>query len=520
MYKKSLFGLSLLAITSAGHTMSFNTPISKLNLPVMLSTEPPPPVKYFPPSTINVSAVRTCGDGDVVHFAGNHPNFEYVPSDATQFDVIMGYWIVEENATNIMPTEGNWFPIAYKKVPIATSESNRIYEGHFHPINHASTPNTTNVMTLIRSELLHLYQLSTQSFERSKNYRVFSAAFGCANPDGAEDLDQGKAFAPSPVQILRSLEKLKVEVEDFNLDNINSNKIKITTKLAQDSQLFGGPTTQPSPFSFELSSSGDVELSGAAYEMFKAILGASYPAGQDYQGEMNQLSFKDRLDNFIGTDKIDYCNAMGLKSHKTLKSYDNLEAFPMNLSCKNLFQGNSLLEKYNALFSATRPDTLDKFNTAKKDLARLFLTAAAFTAVQNELNKTSRSTAGCHPKINNGQNYVERLNSFPFKLSKPNGSPIYKFEASGPVQHPEYLFAINQYTRYYSHPVLGIWGQVTNVLQAPTSPQVYRDGQSMLLPNTPAPVDELTLESFSGSPININFKTRSVGGGCVGIPTC
>lgn len=519
MYKKSLFGFSLLALATSGHTMSFNTPISKLNLPVMLSTEPPPPVKYFPPSTINVSAVRTCGDGDVVHFAENHQNFEYVPSDAPDFDVIMGYWIVEDNATNIMPTKENWYPVAYKKVQIATSEANRIYEGHFHPINHASTPNSLNVMGLIKPELLHLYELSRESFERTKKYRVFSAAFGCANPNGAEDLVQGKAFAPSPVQILRSLEKLKVEVDNFNLDNITSNdiKIKITIKSPQDSQLFND-SVLPSPFSYELSNSG-VDLPQPAYGMFKRILDATYPAdGEDYLLTMKSRDFNSDLDNFIGADKIAYCNAMGLSSDKLQKTYDNLEAFPMNLSCKNLFDGNGLQDKYNALFSTVRP-TPDNFKKAKKDLARLFLMGAAFTAVQNELNQTtSRSTAGCHPK--NGQYFVERLNSFPFKLSKPNGSAIYKFEASGSVQHPEFLFAINQYTRYYSHDVLGIWGQVTNVLQAPTSPAVYRDGQSMLLPNQPTPDRELTSESFSGSPININFKTKSVGGGCVGIPTC
>ena len=518
MYKKSLFGFSLLALATSGHTMSFNTPISKLNLPVMLSTEPPPPVKYFPPSTINVSALRTCGDADVVHFAENHQNFEYVPSDAPNFDVIMGYWIVADNATNIMPTKGNWYPIAYQKVPIATSEANRIYEGHFHPINHASTPNNLNVMGLIKPELLHLYELSKESFERTTKYRVFSAAFGCANPNGAEDLHPNKEFAPSPVQILHSLKKLKDEVDNFNLDNNSSNDIKIKiTKNSSGANLFSD-SVLPSPFSYELSDSGDAKLSGLAYDMFKNILGAPYPAqDKNYLEEMNKLSFRENLASFIGADKITYCNQMGLKSSNSETIYKELEAFPMNLSCKNLFHENAIQEKYDDLFSANRP-ALEKFNKAKRDLARLFLAAAAFQAVQENLNSPSRSTAGCHPK--DGQYFVERLNSFPFKLSKPNGSAIYKFEASGSVQHPEFLFAINQYTRYYSHDVLGIWGQVTNVLQAPTSPAVYRDGQSMLLPNQPTPGDELTSESFSGSPININFKTKSVGGGCVGIPTC
>jgi hypothetical protein len=527
MYKKSLFGASLLVLASTGHAMSFNTPISKLNLPVMLSAEPPPPIKYFPPSTINVSAVRTCGDGDVARFATNHPNFEYLPAEVNEFDVIMGYWIVEDGG-NVMPNQQNWFPIAYQKVPIATSNAGRTYVGNFLPINHADIDDNLNVMKLLKPELLNLYKLSRESFESSKTYRVFSAAFGCYQPDGAGDLikksDSSYNFAPSPVEVVHSLKAIKNEVDSYNLgSNPEDLKIKISLNSQANSNslsLVGSPT----PFKYDLSNTSGENLSGAAYDMFKKILAVPYPVDSaDYNSIMSGLDFRADLASFLSMDKIAYCkDKMGLKSDKNSKSFDKFEPFPMNLSCKYLFQDNLLADKYAALFSPSAKPNEDGFKKAKKDLAKLFLTAAAFEAAQNyHQSNTTVSRAGCFPKAN-GQIFVERLNSFPLKFSKPTGSTIYKFQATGSVQHPEYLFAIRQYTSYYSNPILGIWGQVVDVLQVPLDANIVRSGQSMKLPPSGADpaLDELKDESFSGSAINIDFMTRTVGGNCVGIPKC
>lgn len=515
---RNLHKLSLLAVlvSSPGWTMTFSSTIKTFQPPITLGVEQPPAIKYTPPGTIAVTAKSYCGDGDVVHFAGENPSFDFVPNTTAAIDAIAGYWIVEDGATGnaLLPTAANWFPIAYQKIGLSGSGTST---SQFFSISQNIVPSNTNVMKLIRSDLVNLYSAAVDSFESNKSFKVFTAILSCSNPDGAENLitDNSGAYVPTPIELVHSLKEIRNEVNNaFNTTNfatiLNNKKIKIDLKPANQRNL--GEITSPKPYNFTLGNQGEA-ISGTLYDTYKNILEATYPAQdsdptvEEHTAIMQGLSWRASLQSGMSGDKIAYCNAQGANSDKNAKTYVAYEPFPLNLSCKNLFNINELSDSYAALFNPSSLPSPAAFATAQKDLAKRFFMAAVYQTAQNYFNTMpTNAKTGCFQK--SGQPHlIHRITaSYPLNYGiVANGHYVISGNTPNHL-HPEQLFAISDYTRYFSNEVLAIWGQ--------TAPSQNTGDVKTRAINLPLgnknelqlhPVDSGT---FGGTSININFKAR------------
>lgn len=526
--KLQFLTLSTLLLSTSAYSMRFSATINKLKLPVLMSTEQPPQIKYLAPGNINVTAKRMCGDGDVSQFSSSNPKFDFVPSEEAKLDVIVGYWIVEEGSLDINPNNSNWYPIAYKPVDIASSDSNLNQNGgRFLPFNHAPIGANVNGLTIIRSELVNLYKIAKESFQSSKNYRVYASALACVTPDeSSEMVPEGTgSYAPSPVETINSLSSITNAAESalsgsvINVIINNNKKIKIDPKTAT---VATSDPANPKPYSFSFGNQGiDLESSNL-YTLFKSIMNTEYPeAAKDVDEYKTALAnIKSSISGYTN-DKIKFCNDVGAVSNKTAKTY-TYEPFPMNLTCKNLYSDSALDIAYKALFQPAEKPSVEEFLVVKKNLAKRFLVAAGYEVSQKHLADKPVIRTGCFKKA--GQNLIGRIvASYPFKFQFDSVNKRYALKTNPNNHlHPEYLFAISDYYRYFANDVLAIWGQVQQA-QGTTNISDIQSQNSIALPLSnrdeleAKPVDNT---SFGGVPLNINFKVRSVGGNCNGTIYC
>lgn len=502
--------------------MNFQSPVNPLKIPLTLSVDQPPAIKYVPPGNIGVSSTSYCGDGDVQSFGNQYQSFDFLPSNTTSMDTIAGYWIVGEGES-VLPTPENWFPVAYQKVPMNGTAA------PFKSISQNPTPNL-NLMTLIGSDLVNVYQAAKDSFGSTKKFSVFTALFSCVNPDDSSKLVHGApgAYAPSAIELVHSLKVIDDEVNTaFNgdiADIIKKNKIKITLRTSGSN--LASMTDRPKPYTMTPNDSDGENLSGTLFNTSKAILDTVYPTladdatVSDYISAM--ASSSTALAGFNG-DKIAYCNAQGATSNKDSKIYDKYEPFPLNLACKSLF-GANLAQDYADLFSpGTKPDSA-AFMSAKKKLAKRFYTAAAYEAVQKHFQASATITiarSGCFKKPSQDHLIHRLVASYPLNFAPTATSPK-KYVISGNQSghlHPEYLFAIRDKNNYFAHEELAIWGQVT-LNQGPFN-RAHFDGKAIILPlGSPSGLDlhPVDASTFRGTSININFKARhkgpNAGGAC------
>lgn len=516
---RNLNKLSLLAVlvSSPAWTMSFSANVKHFQPPVTMAVEQPQAIKFTAAGAISVSATSYCGDGDVVSFAGSNPSFDFIPNSSTTMDAIAGYWIVEDGATGnaLLPTSSNWYPIAYKKVPLTGSGS---ANGHFFSISHNEVPTNKNVMKLISSDLINLYTAAKESFESKKKFKVFTAILSCVNPDGAANLitDGSGTYEPTPIELVHSLKEINKQVNDaFNPTSLtkiveNNKKVKIELKDAGSRNL--GNENSPKPYDFSLGNQGD-PISGALYETYKNILGAPYPekdespSPEEYTAKMVALGWHSAIKSGMTADKIAYCKAQGANSDKDTKTYSNLEPFPLNLSCKNLFNGADLIDSYNALFNPAAIPTEDEFKTAQKALAKRFLMAAVYQTAQAYFNtkNTVATKSGCFQK--SGQTHlINRIvASYPLNYGiVSNGH--YVISGNTPNhRHPESMFAISDKNKYFVNDTLAIWGQ-TEINQ--NTGEVKKRAINLPLGDPELLLHPVDTGTFGVPAININFKAR------------
>lgn len=500
-----LLGLSLLTLSTSAFSMQFTSTINKLKLPLLMSVEQPPAIKYVPPGSMYVTARRMCGDGDVAHFHAEHPNFDFVPSNQERLDVIIGYWVVKDGETSINPTKENWFPIAYSKVKIETSLTANSEIGRFLPFTHSPIGPSTNGLQIVRDELEKLHDVSSKRFENTTNYKTYASVISCVGPDDSQHITpegQGE-ITPSPLDIVKSLDLIVA-------GSFNEKTSKIKISINQSSK----------NYKFEIGETGH-DLSGKLFDTFKQIMEIKWTDPKDldeYKKENSLINLAESLKGLSG-DKIDYCNKMGAQSHRQQKQYA-FELFPMNLSCKKLFSDSDLVNAFNALVNPTEKPDKNDFEIRQKKLAERFLIAAALEKAQEKLDDPTKIVkTGCFPR--SGQRPIDRIvASYPLKFipKTVTGGLAYDLKANDYNHlHPESLFAIRDFATYFGADFRAIWGQVVPG-QAITQPQINSNYAISL--NWPVSGPNPLVSSFASVQLNINFKTRSVGGSCNGTIYC
>lgn len=516
--------------------MKFSSTINQLKLPLLMSVEQPPQIKYTPPGNLNVTARRFCGDGDVANFASRYPNFQFVPSNQPKLDVIVGYWIVENGSSDILPNRNNWFPIVYKKVDIAANNTSTTSEGgRFLPFNHSTVGPNVNGLDLIRNELVNVYNTATKSYLSQKDYNLYAAVLSCVDPDYGEEMTiEGQApYKPSPIEIINSLGQFESVVSDSLNGLLDEEKISKMKKLLIESNPAALQNSQnPKPYKYSFGEEGLNLENTELFKIFKDIMRIQYPQGQNaqeqdlesFKASLSNEQVKSRVSGFTG-DKINFCNSLGATTSGAQKSFDKLEPFILNLTCKNLYLDTALGDAYRNLFNPSEKPNPNTFDNLKKNLAKRFLVAAGYQVAQEHFNNNIFITrTGCFNRP--GQNSIGRIvASYPLKFefsSTPSGGKYILKTNSYNHLHPESLFAISDFSRYFQNNFLAIFGQV-QPSQGTTDLNVIRNSNSIALPLSNQPLLEskpVNNQSFDGVPLNINFKVRSVGGNCNGTIYC
>lgn len=532
MRKFNYLSLSVLLVSSPAWSMKFSAPLNQLKLPVMLSTEQPPAIKYTPAGEIAVSALRMCGDGDVEHFASANTTFDFMPHDVHDLDVVLGYWVVEEGSTGnaLVPTQNNWFPVAYKKVPIAEKTGDLAYEGRFLPITHAKIGASANVMKLMKFDLMNLHTLAKNSFESNKNYRIYAGAFACNQPDGADDLVSESSsdykYKASPVESLRSLEVgLPAAVDSMFggsmiiMDLLDNKKLKIDLKSSVASR--NVPSATPSPYEYDFAKHSGLDIEDKApqlYDIYEKIMKTHYPVAatdvDSYKTAIAGANWHSAVSGYTASDKIAYCNSVGAASNKDAKVYPNLEAFSLNLTCKNLYNGGALDTAFREIAQPSSKPTPSEFINLKKALAKRYFLAASFVTAQKKMDDTAVNVrSGCFKKPGQANLIGRLIAAYPFNFVVEDEKYVIKANTNNHL-HPESLFALSDFTRYFASDATAIWGQVVPG-QADAQVNELQSKSILLKLNDKTDLMKNRVEDSSfNNPININFKVRSVGGSC------
>lgn len=558
---KKLLIASLALSSLSASAMSFKAQMQPLKLPLMISTSQPPKVKFTPPGEMSIGLQRMCGDGDVADFSNDHPDFDFVPQSTTQLDVIIGYWVVEEGA-DFVPNSNNFYPVGYRKSPIAESSSSVVYNGNFIPMNKSFSPGPNGV-NIIATDIINLRNIAQRSMGSAKNYRIFAGASTCLNPTDSAALatpgTPGFTFTPSPVEIGHVLSHedsssstapgLVYEAEKAvsSLDTSTSSKVDKFAKdndhvsyqigmkgSTPDTIYKGGGTgydaTTQKPFEFNVGKSGGADIeakASGAWSAFKDIANLDYPDLSalpptatdadklaEYKNKLNAASISSKL-SASTSNELSYCASFNLNTNSNAPQY-KWEAFPMNLSCKFLFKGSALVTAFSALYNPSSLPSQSVFEDLKRNLAARFYVAAVFEAVQ----KTMHADSGIK---------IERASCY----NKPSGKPmIYSLVGSYPFQfqlsakhwqvnplslthhHPEPLFALSDFQRYFDSDKVGVFGQVLDPAAAQNI-QAQDWGISFPVKDKSEWINnDVDSATFNSSPINIYFRIRSIGGSC------
>lgn len=515
---------TILLASSHSHALKFSAQINDLRLPALLSAAQPPAIKFTAPGQMNVSSLRLCGDSDVGKFASDHPSWEHVEPDQPKLDVVMGYWVVENNSQNVVPTQANWYPIAYQKINIAEDDKDLQWRGDFLPISHNSINAGVNVLQLVGSEMINIHALAKNSFGSNKEYRVFTGAFACINPEEGAEMTPASAtqtYEPTPVEMMHSLKEINAAANaTFGSGNVNeliesNKKLKIELNALGDRNANYYDRT-PTPYKFSFGAQGE-EINSNLYAITKQILGLDYPSAasnlEEYKNVLRANSVYTTLSDLtdLTGDKIQFCNKIGIPSNKDVKSYA-YEIFPMNLGCKNLYSENDLSDKFKAIFNPSSKPTSEAFTTLKKDLAKRFYVAAGYVTAQDYLNTKKVARTGCFQK--NGQNLISRLvAAYPLGYKVTNGKYLLQPNKDNHV-HPESLFAIHDFDKYWSNDKMAVWGQVTVDKDNLDLNNIQNDAIYLPLGRKGDLESSKVERSSFNVPINIRFKTRTVGGSC------
>lgn len=415
--------------------------------------------------------------------------------------------------------------------------------------------------------------LSESDYKSDGMPDVVGYKFG--SPKGSllySQVDTGGVFAPLKVFFDKNPSKLKNQDGADNVQDDDITSLSSTTAFSKAKQILDldKPNLSEAPIA-------DTRPLESAPQAEKDAFNATHPTDADKLTYMNSMiqQWKNALPVVTSAMDLDakfsFCESMGLNSNRAKASY-KWEVFPMNVSCKKLFNetdqintnDTSLFDAYNALTTpvsnaSQMANLLNNFWNAKRQLAMRFYVANALNVFQKNLQGDKNlviSHANCFNK--GSQPLITRLvGSYPlhYKLTASSYST-----APNPFNHlhPEPGFAISDWKNYAASDVLSIWGQVTS--RTPVYPpgafsgisgisgfKPGKDGDyaggsddyvappSIDLPDPIPPEPLNTLDwgvylpldkpetlpnykvdgnTFKGPAINILFKIRSIGGSC------
>ena len=502
----SVVAAGLLLTFSSAWALNFKTSIQQINLPATSVKKVP---KSDPPAATGVlklAGKMVCGDGDVADYSSEHPQVDFVRGPAgpatvnaqdidptsnwMQFEVsgtthvptIIGYWITEEDSIEPLPTNYNWHPVAKFDLPASTSGDMQI-SGAF-PINQA-IGGGVNSLELLRNELDAVRTIGVNSYAHTKNYRIHAGIFSClapidANPSGITP-GTSSDYLPTDAEIGSSLVKSDSTsvLQDFDTLNWSDNanvvsfvnefqKVALHKEKTASFAQTGG--TSGKPISYRLSKTGDAELSNRVISVATSLANLAYPtiAADDATPLTTyKNTIKPLVDGIVPSsalasgDRLSGCASfLDLQTSSSSPRY-RWESFAMNLSCRALLGWNGqndLRDAYDDIVAPTSLPSASDFQNLKKSLMRVVYFAGVIEATQNYMQTASSFTAprpSCFPS--NGLYVNKLIASYPLRFNYAGSE--YKLDNTPRHQHPEPLFALNNYRYYHSSNINAVYCQ-------------------------------------------------------------
>lgn len=250
--------------------------------------------------------------------------------------------------------------------------------------------------------------------------------------------------------------------------------------------------------------------------------------------------------SMLSGDKISKCRDFGLNVSISTKVYP-WENFPLNASCKALFEGYLPLQSlYNDLVNpGFFIDEAAQLERKKKLVQNLYL-AAAYESAQNFIQGSNSYKMVNHHcfKESSDRSYIDKLVvSYPIKVNYDPVAHKYSLDNTATHLHPEPLFALRNGLSTYAKTM------TRNASFASISPtanpmanlnsvycQIYGDGckpdemlpewkaSGFLIPVNGSNRSEHTIDTNTFNvPLNINFKIRGLsrdGFACQGVFFC
>lgn len=553
----SVVASGILLTLSSAWALNFKTSIQQINLPATSVKKVPKSDPPAAPGVLKLAGKMVCGDGDVSNYSAEHPQVDFVRGPAgsatvhaqdmdpssnwMQFEVsgtthvptIIGYWITEEGATEPLPNNYNWHPVA--KVDLPASTGGDVQIGGAFPINQAMSGGV-NSLELLRNEIDAIRTIGVNSYGHTKSYRIHAGIFSCldpvdANPPGIV-AGSGTDYLPTDAEIGASLVKTDSSsvLQDFDALSVSDNaqlvtfvneyqKVDLhkekTSSFAQTGSNSGRPVT------YKLSKTGDTSLSAKVISVATSIANLSYPTiAADDAAPLTTYknAIKPLLEAIVPSsalasgDRLNGCTSfLDLQTSSTSPRY-RWEAFAMNLSCRALLGWNGQNDLKNAYDSIVSPSALPSaadFQNLKKALLRTVYFAGAVEATQKHIQTASSFTTprpSCFPSSGS---YVNKLiASYPMRFNY--ASSEYKLDNTPRHQHPEPLYALSNFQYYHASNIKAVFCQTYGNSQTCTNDGWNSYGILLPVGNPNSILNNHKIANLFNVTLDLVFTIRSV----------
>lgn len=378
---------------------------------------------------------RWCGDSDVAHYYEKNAQEDSGKGAAT-VKMVLGYWIDDASAASSVPTESNWFSIAYGTLDVNGSAISNLYRS-------SSGQKMSASKTLLNeySRLMGLAKLAPAG----KNLKLYSAAMVCHEYQGLEGTEPEKE-APVATQISNQLvnsgSSLYAKMDSMSSDDKFEKAMKLDITYNKDQ------------ITLSVGSAGKT-IANSYLEKAKSINNFSYPSNAknpdykvgNYRGDVSGLVSK------IGA-LVTSCDQE--LSNSTKKYW--FEPFALNITCNYLHKANliDLKNKLNMQGADSDSNSVISESLFKKyrdQVADAVATAAVLDEAQKILEDDKNINRNKTRCFDPSQRYLNKILAsmvLPFEKKADGG---YSFGDLGKMSLPESNYALGGAEPYYKNDV-------------------------------------------------------------------
>ncbi|WP_141734217.1 hypothetical protein [Oligoflexus tunisiensis] len=432
--------------------------------------------------SVRLSTIQYCGDADVAILSHASPALEFVTNKNVSF--VLGYWATPANASNPIPTESTWFPLA---TGVLTSNNGRTET----LAEIGKQGNTRNILEMVNESLTSLSMSAGFRMTAStpQNYNLYYSVMMCKNVLNPSSTSQS---FPKPHTVTRSLQSAALSTIDSALTAATA--VSSLEKFTVATDVDGVKLT--------VGSGAGTIANDYFYKLAQAVSALPFPAAATDVTTYQQALAGDVWNRLAGLHSQFYgkatCSRNDITGIEPTGKFD-WEPYPMQLTCLALsgLDGKNLDTILKGFLMPAALPTEAQFLASQLEVAKVLTRAALMQQSQIALSNTyQRPKDNC---VADNQLYLNKLlGSQPINVASPKSSH------SASMKHPEGSFAMGTINKYKGSNgnFNSVFGMSTETFQ----PMLLTQGQ----PTTPPSV---MTKSYL-----LRFNVRGIG--CLGIFYC